>query len=128
MEYLQAGGRGEADDQGRRHGRQPPPEADRRYPADQPVQRRAGSRAAGVVRPGLGGHVGGNSAEQARQPGQSDEFLTASRASRQMLVYLGALSWPDRAEYIHAEFVTGLRAVVGTINFWHGGCPGTRRR
>jgi hypothetical protein len=40
-----------------------------------------------------------------------------------MLVYLGALAWPYCAEYISAELVIGLCAVVGAINFGHPGCP-----
>jgi hypothetical protein len=43
-----------------------------------------------------------------------------------MLFYLGAVAWPDRAEYIYAEFVTDLRAVVATVNVRHGGCLRTR--
>ena len=55
------------------------------------------------------------------QPGQ---LPAAPRARRQMLLYLGALARPDRAEQVNAKLVTDVRAVV-RAKFRHSGCPAT---
>ena len=110
MERLHARGRGYGDDHGRYHRDQPTPEADRYYLGDQLVQRRAGRRAGGVIRPRMQGHVRRDPAEQARQPSQSRKLPAAPRARRQMLFYLGALTRPDRAEHIDAELVTDVHS------------------
>jgi hypothetical protein len=58
----------------------------------------------------------GYPAEQGRQPREPGEFGTARRARRQVAVHQGTLGRLDRAEQIHAEFLTGLRALAVVVH------------